>query len=51
LIVVLDDATSEIYYAQLVAEESTRTVMAALRNMVEKKAWFSSIYSDRATWG
>ena len=29
LIVVLDDATSEIYYAQLVEEESTRTVMAA----------------------
>ena len=31
LIVILDDATSEIYYAQLVEEESTRTVMAALR--------------------
>ena len=29
LIVILDDATSEIYYAQLVEEESTRTVMAA----------------------
>ena len=28
LIVILDDATSEIYYAQLVEEESTRTVMA-----------------------
>ena len=26
LIVILDDATSQIYYAQLVAEESTRTV-------------------------
>jgi transposase len=49
LIVVLDDATSEIYYAQLVAEESTRTVMAALRSVVEKKGWFSSIYSDRAS--
>ncbi len=31
LIVVLDDATSEISYAQLVEEESTRTVMAGLR--------------------
>ncbi len=30
LIVILDDATSEIYYAQLVEEESTRTVMAGL---------------------
>lgn len=49
LIVVLDDATSEIYYAQLVSEESTRTVMAALRSVVEKKGWFSSIYSDRAS--
>jgi hypothetical protein len=29
LVVILDDATSRIYYAQLVAEESTRTVMAA----------------------
>jgi len=45
----LDDATSEIYYAQLVAEESTRTVMAALRSVVEKKGWFSSVYSDRAS--
>lgn len=49
LIVVLDDATSEIYYAQLVAEESTMTVMAALRAVVETKGWFSSIYSDRAS--
>jgi hypothetical protein len=30
-IVILDDATSEIYYAQLVEEESTRTVMAGLK--------------------
>ena len=35
LIVVLDDATSEIYYAQLVEAESTRTVMAALREVIE----------------
>ena len=37
LIEVLDDATSETYYAQLVEEESTRTVMAALKAVVEKK--------------
>ena len=30
LLVVMDDATSQIYYAQLVEEESTRTVMGAL---------------------
>ena len=29
LIVILDDATSEIYYAQLTEEESTLTVLAA----------------------
>ena len=49
LIVILDDATSEIYYAQLVDEESTATVMAGLRAVVEQKGWFSSVYSDRAS--
>jgi len=48
LIVVLDDATSEIYYAQLVEAESTRTVMAALREVIETKGLFCSLYSDRA---
>jgi len=38
LLVILDDATSEIYYAQLVEEESTRTVMSALREVIESKA-------------
>jgi len=49
LIVVLDDATSEIYYAQLVEEESTWTVMAALREVVEQRGIFCSLYSDRAS--
>jgi transposase len=49
LIVVLDDATSEIYYAQLVEEESTRTVMAALREVIEKKGSFCALYSDRGS--
>jgi transposase len=49
LIVILDDATSEIYYAQLADQESTRTVMAAIRHVVETKGWFSSLYSDRAS--
>jgi hypothetical protein len=48
LIVLLDDATSEIYYAQLVQAESTRTVMAALRDVIESKGLFCSLYSDRA---
>ena len=49
LIVILDDATSEIYYAQLVREESTRTVMAALRAVIEQKGVFCALYSDRAS--
>lgn len=49
LIVLLDDATSEIYYAQLVEEESTRTVMRALRQVVEEQGLFCSLYSDRAS--
>jgi hypothetical protein len=32
LLAILDDATSQIFYAQLVEEESTLTVMAALRS-------------------
>ena len=48
LIVVLDDATSEIYYAQLVDDESTKTVMAALKQVVEDHGWFCALYSDRA---
>jgi len=49
LIEVLDDATSETYYAQLVEEESTRTVMAALREVIEWKGRFCALYSDRAS--
>lgn len=49
LIVILDDATSEIYYAQLVQEESTQTVMAALREVIERKGLFCSLYSDRGS--
>lgn len=48
LIVILDDATSEIYYAQLVEAESTRTVLAALREVIETRGVFCSLYSDRA---
>src|ERR1700704_3412675 len=49
LIVILDDATSEIYYAQLVEEESTRTVMRALREGIERKGLFCALYSDRGS--
>jgi transposase len=49
LIEVLDDATNETYYAQLVEEESTRTVMAALKDVIERKGRFCTLYSDRAS--
>jgi transposase len=49
LIVILDDATSEIYYAQLVEEESTRTVMAGLREVIETNGLFCALYSDRGS--
>jgi transposase len=49
LIVILDDATSEIYYAQLVEEESTATVMAGVREVIERKGVFCSLYSDRGS--
>ena len=49
LIEVVDDATSQTYYAQLVEEESTRTVMQALRAVIERKGRFCALYSDRAS--
>src|ERR1035441_2298742 len=49
LIEIIDDATSETYYAQLVEEESTRTMMAGLRELIERKGRFCALYSDRAS--
>lgn len=49
LIVILDDATSGIYYVQLVDEESTRTAMAGLREFIETKGLFCALYSDRGS--
>jgi len=49
LIVILDDATSEIYYAQLVEEEGTVAVMAGVREVIERKGVFCALYSDRGS--
>ncbi|MGB8478171.1 MAG: hypothetical protein WCE63_04930 [Acidobacteriaceae bacterium] len=46
---ILDDASSEIYYAQLVDEESTMTVMAGLREVVEQQGISCSLYSHRGS--
>ncbi len=48
LIVILDDATSEIYYAQLVEAESTRSILGALWEVVKTRGLFCSPYSDLA---
>src|SRR5436309_2779092 len=49
LIVVFDDATSEVYDVQLVEEESTVTVMASLKRVIESRGLFCSLYSDRGS--
>jgi len=49
LIVIMDDATSAIYYAQLVEEESTRTVLVGIWEVVQERGLFCSLYSDRAS--
>jgi transposase len=49
LLVILDDATSEIYYAQLVEEESSTTVLAALLEVIARKGIFCALYSDRGS--
>jgi transposase len=49
LLVILDDATSEIDYAQMVEEESTRTVMRGLREVIESRGLFCALYSDRGS--
>jgi hypothetical protein len=38
--VILDEASSEIYYAQLVEEESSLTVMAGLKEVIQSKGVF-----------
>jgi hypothetical protein len=41
--------TSEIYYAQLVEEESTATVMAGLQEVLKRKGLSCALYSDRGS--
>src|SRR5450755_2152244 len=48
LLVIMDDANSEIYYAQLVEEEATVPVLVGLKEVVEHKGVFCALYSDRA---
>jgi transposase len=50
LIVVLDDATKRILYAQIVEHESTKAVMTALGAVIEVHGVPMSLYTDRAGW-
>ena len=47
LIVYLDDANSEVYSAYLVGEEGTLTVMAGMKEVLEREGIFCSLYTDR----
>lgn len=49
LVTIMDDATSEIYYARFVEEESSESVMAGLRSVLKTHGVFCSLYSDRAS--
>jgi len=50
LILIVDDATSQVLYAQLWPEESTRAVLVALREVVGLHGIPASLYTDRASW-
>lgn len=49
LVVILDDATSEVYWAELVAEEDTASVLRGLQAVVESRGVFCTFYTDRAS--
>lgn len=49
LIVTLDDATTELYSAFFVEEEGTMSSFRGLREVLETKGLFSSLYTDRGS--
>jgi transposase len=49
LIVTLDDATTELYSAFFVEEEGTMSSFRGLREVIETKGLFSSLYTDRGS--
>jgi transposase len=50
LIVVLDDATKQVLYAQLWPGETTAAIMTALRDVITTHGLPMAIYTDRAHW-
>jgi len=49
LVVLLDDATTEVYQARFVSQEDTRSCMAQIKALVEKKGRFCALYTDRGS--
>lgn len=49
LIVTMDDATSEIYSAFFVEEEGTASSFRGVKEVIDKKGLFCSLYSDRGS--
>ena len=49
LMLMLDDATSEACWAELVEEEDTAGSLRAIRGVVEQKGLFCSLYTDRGS--
>lgn len=50
LITVVDDATKQLLYAQLVDAESTEAVFEALRGVLSRWGLPQALYTDRASW-
>lgn len=49
LLALLDDATGEIIGARFVPQESTASVIAILREAIERHGTFGALYTDRAS--
>lgn len=49
IVTILDDANNELYDIELVDEEDSLTCMRLIKNVVEKKGIFCSLYTDRAS--
>jgi transposase len=50
LMVVVDDATRRLLYAQLCEREGTEPVLTALRSVIERHGIPQALYTDRASW-
>ena len=49
LVVVLDDATSEVYQSRFVPEENIRICLEQLKAMVQQKGVFCALYTDKGS--